>query len=197
MMADGAGPSRRQLLTRAGAALFSVSAVQSASAKAGQFSKLSVFDLVGETSISSPFQNGGPKPSQIQTIEKGSTTYGYAKSDGPILANGFREDVEREKKDFLKSADIIKSQGKLLESKTWWLVRDNFRGQAYNIKSNMLALNKVQDEKTKPLAEKAYAKFVKELNALDLACVKKEYDLATKEYGDLVAALDTWIGIVI
>ena len=105
--------------------------------------------------------------------------------------------MEREKKDFLNSASIIKAQDKLLESKTWWLVRDNFRGQAYNMKANMLALNKVQDEKTKPLADKAYAKFVKQLYALDLACVKKEYDLAVKEYTELVANLDAWIAIVI
>merc|ERR1719230_1201999 len=111
--------SRREVFTRAGAAIFSFSAAQAASAKAGQFSKLSVFDLVGEASISSPFQNGGPKPAQIDTIEKGVSTYGFAKSDGPILANGFRDDVEREKKDFLKSVAIVKSQGPLLESKTW------------------------------------------------------------------------------
>merc|ERR1719230_1545432 len=154
--------SRREVFTRAGAAIFSFSAAQAASAKAGQFSKLSVFDLVGEASISSPFQNGGPKPAQIETIEKGISTYGFAKSDGPILADGFREDVEREKKAFLVSAQIVKAQGPLLESKTWWLVRDNFRGQAYNMKSNMLALNKVQEPTTKAKADKAYAKFVKE-----------------------------------
>ena len=34
-------------------------------------------------------------------------------------------------------------QGPNIETKTWWLVRDNFRGQAYNMKANMLALNKV------------------------------------------------------
>merc|ERR1711908_200855 len=169
---------------------------QSASAKAGQFSKLSVFDLVGETSISSPFQNGGPKPSQIQTIEKGTTTYGYAKSDGPILADGFREDIAREQRDFLKSVDIVKAQGLLLESKTWWLVRDNFRGQAYNMKANMRALNNVQPEATKGKAVKAYDSFVKKLNALDLACVKKESDLARKEYDDMIVALDKYIELV-
>ncbi len=61
----------------------------------------------------------------------------------------------------------------------------------------MLALNKVQDDATKAQAEKAYKKFVTKLNALDLACVKKEYDLATKEYGELVVSLDNWIAIVI
>merc|ERR1719446_1441473 len=111
MVADS---SRRQILTRASAALLGMSAVQSASAKAGQFSKISIFDVVGEASISSPFQNGGPKPSQIQTIEKGTTTYGYSKSDGPILADGFRDDVTREKRDFLVSVDVIKAQGALL-----------------------------------------------------------------------------------
>jgi hypothetical protein len=189
--------SRRQLVTRAAAGLLSVSAVQSASAKAGQFSKLSVFDIVGEASISSPFQNGGPKPSQITTIEKGTTTYGYAKSDGPILANGFREDVVRERKDFLTSVAIVKSQKALLESKTWWLVRDNFRGQAYNMKQNMLVLNKVLEPSDKAKADKAYGTFVKKLSSLDLACTKKEIDLAVAEYDGLVKALDDYIAIVI
>lgn len=195
MVAEEAS-SRRQLLTRVGAAFVSVSAAQSASAKAGQFSKLSVFDIVGETSISSPFQNGGPKPSQIDTIEKGTTTYGYSKSDGPILANGFREDIARERADLDKSVKIFQAQGKLLESKTWWLVRDNFRGQAYNTKANMLAINKVQPEATKKAATKAYDTFVKKLYALDLACTKKESELAQKEYSELMAALDSYLKVI-
>ena len=77
-------------MARGGAALFGFSAVQSASAKAGQFSKLDIFSVIGEPAISSPYQPGGPKPSQINSIEKGTTTYGFSKSDGPILADGFR-----------------------------------------------------------------------------------------------------------
>lgn len=57
--------------------------MQSASAKAGQFSKLSIFDVVGEPALSSPYQAGGPKAGP-------EATYGYSKSDGPILAADYK-----------------------------------------------------------------------------------------------------------
>merc|ERR1719440_317819 len=180
--------SRREILAKASAALASVAAVQSASAKAGQFSKIDIFSVIGEPSISSPYQPGGPKGNLGPGgIEKGTTTYGYAKSDGPILANGFREDVTREKAQFLVSVGIVKDQKALLDKKTWWLVRDNLRTQVYNMKANMRAINAVAEDKTG--AKKAYDKFVLKLNSLDLACVKKEYDLAQKEYADLLDSL--------
>jgi len=173
----------RELFARAGAALVGFSAVQSASAKAGQFSKQDVFSLVGEPAISSPYQAGGPKAGK-------DATFGYSKSDGPILADGYQNDVTREKAAFDVSAKIVQSQGKNVDSKTWWLVRDNLRGQAYNMKANMKAMNKVS--KDPAAADKAYAKFWNEINQLDLACVKKELDLAKKEYADVLAALDAY-----
>lgn len=178
--------SRRQLFTRAGAAVFAVGAVQSASAKAGQFSKLSVFDIIGEPALSSPYQPGGPQGSGP------GTTYGYKKSDGPILADGYQSDVAREKAAFDISAKIVKSQAKNIDTKTWWLVKDNLRGQAYNMKANMLAMNGVLPADKKAAASKAYSKFWSEVNQLDLACTKKEYDLAKKEYADVLAALDAY-----
>ena len=69
----------------AGAAAFA--AVQGASAKAGQFSKISIFDITGPT-ISSPYQAGGPQGLK-GTLANPETTYGYKKSDGPILSKGY------------------------------------------------------------------------------------------------------------
>jgi len=178
--------SRRELFARAGAAVFGLSAVQGASAKAGQFSKLDIFSISGTPAISSPYQPGGPQGGGE------GTTYGYKKSDGPILAKGYESDVTREKAAFDVSAKIVTSQGKNVDSKTWWLVRDNFRGQAYNMKANMLAINKTLEGEKKAKAAKAYAAFWKEVDQLDLACVKKEADLAKKEYGDVLAALKTY-----
>jgi len=181
--------SRRQLFTRAGAAVFALGAVQSASAKAGQFSKLSVFDIIGEPALSSPFQAGGPQGTGP------GTTFGYKKSDGPVLAlenGGYKADVAREKAAFEVSAKIVKSQAKNIDSKTWWLVKDNLRGQAYNMKANMLAINGVLPAEKKAAAAKAYSKFWSEINQFDLACTKKEYDLAKKEYADVLAALDAY-----
>ena len=83
--------------------------MQSASAKAGQFSKISVFDITGPTSISSPYQPGGPQGLK-GTIKEPETTYGYTKSDGPILAKGYVEDVTREKAAFEVSSKIIREQ---------------------------------------------------------------------------------------
>jgi len=185
-----AAPSRRELFAKAGAAAAAFAAVQGASAKAGQFSKLSVFDLVGQPAISSPFQAGGPKAGP-------DATFGYAKSDGPILSTGYAEDVSRELKDYKVSSAIVKAQANNIEKKTWWLVRDNFRGQAYNMKSNMLSINKVLEGDKKAAAGKAYSKFWSEVNQLDLAVSKKELELAKKEYEDCMGALAEYEAIVL
>merc|ERR1719171_51432 len=174
--------SRRALFAKAGAALFSLSAAQSASAKAGQFSKQDIFSVVGVPAISSPYQPGGPKAGK-------DATFGYAKSDGPILATGYEQDITREKAALEVSKKIVRAQQKNIDTKTWWLVRDNLRGQAYNMKANMRAINDVLEPKAKVAATKAYEKFWGEINQLDLACTKKEYDLAKKEYGDVLDAL--------
>jgi len=92
------------------------------------------------------------------------------------------------------SKKIVRSQLPNIESKTWCLVRDNFRGQAYNMKSNMRAIIKVQSDPAK--AQKAYNTFWNEVNSLDLACVKKELDLAKKEYQDVLDALTAWESVV-
>jgi len=186
LMAEEA-PSRRELFAKAGAALFSFSAVQGASAKAGQFSKQDFFSVSGVPAISSPYQPGGPKAGK-------DATFGYAKSDGPLLAEGWQSDVSRERAAFTISADIVKNQGKNIDSKTWWLVRDNLRGQAYNMKANMKAINSAIADKES--ATKAYAKFWKEIDQLDLACRNKELDLAKKEYGDVLAALKVYEGLL-
>merc|ERR1712070_1173064 len=119
-----------------------------------------------------------------------------AKSEGAILAEGYESDVVREKAAFEVSSKIIKAQGPNIDSKTWWLVRDNMRGQAYNMKANMLAINKVLPADKKASATKAYKKFWSEIDSLDLACVKKELDLAKKEYDDVLAALASYEAIV-
>merc|ERR1719387_3516393 len=183
---QGRESSRRELLAKAGAAIASMAAVKTVRAQKGQFTKQEIFSIAGTPGISSPYQPGGPKAGQIGSE---TVTYGYAKSDGPILASGYEKDVTREKAAYDVSAKIIRAQGKNLDNKTWWLVRDNFRGQAYNMKSNMLAINKVLEPKAKASATRAYKKFWTEIEQLDLACVKKELDLAKKEYGDVLEAL--------
>ena len=187
VMSEGAS-TRRELFAKAGAALAGFSAVQAASAKAGQFSKQSVFDIVGAPALSSPYQPGGPQG------DGPGTTYGFKKSDGPILAEGYQSDVTREKAAFDVSSKIVRAQGPNIESKTWWLVRDNLRGQAYNMKANMLAMNAVSKDKV--ASKKAYSKFWSEINQLDLACTKKEYDLAKKEYEDVLAALAAYDSVL-
>merc|ERR1719440_2602372 len=92
--------SRREILAKASAALASVAAVQSASAKAGQFTKIDIFSVVGEPPISSPYQPGGPKSGK-------DATFGYKKSDGPMHATGYESDVTRELAAFKVSRDII------------------------------------------------------------------------------------------
>jgi len=180
--------SRRELFAR-GAAVFGLAAAQSASAKAGQFGKVEIFSLIGQPAISSPYQVGGPKSGS-------DATFGYAKSAGPILAADYESDVSREKAAFDVSTKIVKSQGKLIDAKTWWLVRDNLRGQAYNMKENMKAINSALPDAKKDAASKAYNTFWKEIGALDLACTKKELALAQKEYSDVLAALDAYLSTI-
>merc|ERR1719478_1978904 len=188
---QGRESSRRELLAKAGAAIASMAAVQSA--KAGQFTKQEIFSIAGTPGISSPYQPGGPKAGQIGSE---TVTYGYAKSDGPILASGYEKDVTREKAAYEVSAKIIRAQQKNIDSKTWWLVRDNFRGQAYNMKANMLAINKVLPPVSKAKADTAYKKFWSEIDQLDLACRTKELDLAKKEYMDVLDALKKYEEII-
>ena len=71
------------------------------------------------------------------------STYGFAPS-GDILAAGYAKDVAREKAVFNKGCGLLANMQGDIDSKTWWLVRDNLRGQAYNMKANMKALNKVR-----------------------------------------------------
>lgn len=78
---------RRELFAR-GAAAVGLFAAQSASAKAGQFGKVEIFSLIGQPAISSPYQAGGPKAGK-------DATFGYAKSDGPILATGYQARARR------------------------------------------------------------------------------------------------------
>jgi len=122
-------------------------------------------------------------------LESQSATYGFAKSDGPILADGYAKDITREKAALEVSKTIVRAQQKNIDTKTWWLVRDNLRGQAYNMKANMLAINKVLSPGDQEKAKKAYTDFWKEIDQLDLACKTKELALAQKEYQDVLAAL--------
>jgi len=185
-MAESAS-TRRELFAKAGAAVFGLSAVQAANAKAGEFSKIEIFSVIGEPGISSPYQPGGPKAGA-------DATFGYAKSAGPILAKGYEKDVTREREAYKISSKIVSSQAANIESKTWWLVRDNLRGQAYNMKANMQAINKALTDPT--AANAAYKKFWKEVDSLDLALKKKELALAQKEYADVLAALKAYEALI-
>merc|ERR1712070_182717 len=71
------------------------------------------------------------------------STYGFAKSEGDILAADYKSDVAREKAAFLESSKRVSSLQPKLDSKTWWFVRDELRTQTYNMRSSMLALNGV------------------------------------------------------
>merc|ERR1719498_2267491 len=185
MMADDSS-TRRELFAKAGAALLGLAAVDSASAKAGQFGKLGIF---GQEDLSSPYQPNA-------RLGFGGPTYGYEKSDGPILATGYEKDVTREKASFIESSKRISSLQPKLDSKTWWFVRDELRIQAYTMRGSMLALNKVVPSDKKVEATKAYKKYWSEIESFDLACAKKEPALAAKEYGDVLAALKTYTDII-
>merc|ERR1712087_147854 len=184
MMADESS-TRRELFAKVGAAMVGVAAVDSASAKAGQFGKIGIF---GTTDLSSPYQPDQP-------LGFGGETFGYKKSEGAILAEGYESDVSREKASFLESSKRISSLQPKVDSKTWWFVRDELRIQAYVMRSSMLALNGVLPADKKEAATKAYKKYWSEIEAFDLACKKKEPALTNKEFADVLAALKTYTDI--
>ena len=72
-------------------------------------------------------------------------------------------------------------------------MRDQLRGtNVYSMRSSMLALNNVLPAEKKAGAKKAYTKYWQEVEALDLACVKKEQALATKKNADMLTALSAY-----
>ena len=180
--------SRRNAIAAAftSAATLATQTLKPANAKAGQFGKIGIF---GMEDISSPYVPGGPKAGP-------EATFGYAKSEGEFLAKGYESDVSREKAAFLESAKRIGSLQPKLDSKTWWFIRDELRIQAYVMRSSMRTLNGALADSSKPAAEKAYKTFWKEIEQFDLACRKKEPDLAQKEYGDVIAALKEYSALV-
>ena len=76
-------------------------------------------------------------------------------------------------------------------------MRDQLRGtDLYSFRGAMLALNGVLPEGKKAEAVKAYKKVFSEMEALDLACKKKEQALATKENADLQEAIAAYKAII-
>merc|ERR1711988_1595097 len=133
-----------------------------ASAKAGQFGKVEIFGVSG----SSPYQDldkehGGTK---VGALVEGKSTYGFAPT-GEILSKGYTQDVARELAAFKESSKRFSSLQPLIDSKTWWLARDNMRTQAYNMRASMLAINNVLPTDKKPLAKKAYTKYWQQVEA--------------------------------
>uniref|UniRef100_A0A7S0HBH7 Uncharacterized protein n=1 Tax=Phaeocystis antarctica TaxID=33657 RepID=A0A7S0HBH7_9EUKA len=181
--------SRRELLSQVGGAAFALAGVaQSASAKAGQFGKQDVFGI----GISSPYVgekvvSGGTAGTPY--IDNVKSTYGFAPT-GDILAAGYTKDVTRETAQFEKGCKLIANLQTNIDSKTWWKVRDQLRGtDVYSLRGSMLAINNVLPEAKKDAAAKAYKKVFAEMEALDLACKKKEQALATKENSDMLQAI--------
>merc|ERR1711935_132131 len=169
---------RRDLLSQVAGATFALAGVaQSASAKAGQFGKQDVFGI----GISSPYVgekvvSGGTAGTPY--VDNVVSTYGF-KPTGDILAAGFT-----------KGCKLIANLQTNIDSKTWWKVRDQLRGtDVYSLRGSMLAINNVLPEAKKDAAGKAYKKVFAEMEALDLACKKKEQALATKENSDMLQAI--------
>mmetsp|Transcript_8144 Transcript_8144/g.16351 ORF Transcript_8144/g.16351 Transcript_8144/m.16351 type:complete len:223 (-) Transcript_8144:259-927(-) len=186
---EAGSDTRRELLSKVSGAAFALAGVsQSASAKAGQFGKIDIFGFgtsspyVGDKVVSS-----GTAGSFLNDDLK--STYGFTPT-GDILAAGYAKDVARETAVFNKGVSLISALQKDIDSKTWWKVRDQLRGtDVYSLRGAMLSINNVLPEGKKDAAAKAYKKVFVEMEALDLACKKKEQALATKENNDMLEAI--------
>lgn len=96
-----------------------------------------------------------------------------------------------------KTVKLVSGLQGEIDSKTWWKVRDQLRGtDVYSLRSSMLSINNVLPADKKDSAAKAYKKVFVEMEALDLACKKKEQALATKENNDLLEALAAYKAII-
>lgn len=187
---------RREILSKVGGAAFALAgAAQGASAKAGQFGKQELFGF----GISSPYVGekvvSGTNAGTAYN-EDLKSTYGM-KPSGEILATGYTKDVAREKAVYEKTVKLVSGLQGEIDSKTWWKVRDQLRGtDVYSLRSAMLSINNVLPADKKDSAAKAYKKVFVEMEALDLACKKKEQALATKENNDLLEALAAYKAII-
>merc|ERR1712227_1014771 len=150
------------------------------------------------TSGSSPYQDlekayGGTKVGAYTEV---TSTYGFAPT-GEILAKGYTQDVTREIAAFKESSKRVSALQPQIDTKTWWLARDNMRTQAYNMRASMLAINNVLPADKKADAEKKYKKFWSEVEQFDLALKKKEPELANKEYAEMMAALKAYTEVAL
>merc|ERR1711988_1250857 len=157
-------------------------------AKAGQFGKVEIFGVSG----SSPYQDldkeyGGTK---VGALVEGKSTYGF-KPTGEILSKGYTQDVTRELAAFKESSKRVSSLQPQIDSKTWWLARDNMRTQAYNMRSSMLAINNVLPADKKLVAEKAYKKFWVQASVWHVSCVVCASQTALKYRKPCVVTLGT------
>jgi hypothetical protein len=186
------GPmTRREMLARAGASAAAVlGASQSANAKAGQFGKFDTrvwglgFEPDAADPISTPYQKGGGN--------KGGKTasFGYTKSEGAFLSEGWKKDLKLELAVLAKQEKIVKAQGPRIEAKTWFLARDDLRQNANTMKNNMKRINSQCADQKK--AKKAYNAFVEAMNAVDVAMTLKEPEPAKKKYAAFLASYDAW-----
>mmetsp|Transcript_106684 Transcript_106684/g.168574 ORF Transcript_106684/g.168574 Transcript_106684/m.168574 type:complete len:217 (-) Transcript_106684:64-714(-) len=189
LLASAPGPgSRRQMLAGAGSALAGFAAMQPAFAKTGEFGQVMFFPQSDET-LSSPWVSGG----DFGRGEGG--TFGRPKSDGPILAEGFKKELSREKAALEKQFKTVLSQDANLEKKIWWLVRDNIRGNdVYNMRGNMYAL--ARGSSNVKIAERAAKNVMTELDAFDVALRAKDLDASKKEYADVKSAIASFSALV-
>jgi hypothetical protein len=183
--------TRREMLARAGASAAAVlGASQSANAKAGQFGKFDTrvwglgFDPEGFDPISTPYQKGGGNKGGA------AASFGYTKSEGAFLSEGWKKDLKLELAVLAKQEKIVKSQGPRIEAKTWFLARDDLRQNANTMKNNMKRINSQCPDQKK--AKKAYSAFVEAMNAVDVAMVLKEPEPAKSKYAAFIASYDAW-----
>jgi hypothetical protein len=186
------GPmTRREMLARTAAAgAAALGASQSANAKAGQFGKFDTrvwglgFAPDGPEALSNPyFKGGGNKGGD-------KASFGYSKSDGAFLADGWKKDLNVEIAKLAEQEKIIRAQAARIETKEWFLARDDLREASYTMKKNMKRINtQCNDQKG---AKKAYSAFVEAMNAADVAMRLKQQDSARTKFTAFLTSYDTW-----
>ena len=90
----------------------------------------------------------------------------------------------------------MRAQGKLLDARRWAQVSDNVRGQARGMRSSMLMLNTAQPQEKQTTCELVFYLCWKKLQALDLACVNEDAELASNEYAEIIALLDRYLAYI-
>jgi hypothetical protein len=147
-------------------------------AKSGEGAKISVFGVGG---ASSPFVSGISK-------------------SGQVLYTPFSDEEQNYFKGIVEgSAERLTGAKTSIDGKSWEDIRSAIRLEMTLLRQTAVTINsnlRLSDPKKADTADKIFAQFKKNVNALDYACVLKDQDKALKSYKATIKDFAGWREVV-